>query len=32
MQKGVLHRNYTIANGDRVCDYWVVGDKNKKPK
>ena len=28
----VIYREYTIANGDGVCDYWVVGDKVKNPK
>ena len=32
MQHGVLHRQHTIANGDPVCDYWVVGDQVKDPK
>ena len=22
----------TIANGESVCDYWVVGDKIRNPK
>ena len=25
LQHGRLHREHTIANGDGVCDYWVVG-------
>ena len=29
LQHGKLHREYTIANGDPVCDYWVVGDRMK---
>lgn len=27
LQHGKLHREHTIANGDGICDYWVVGDK-----
>ena len=30
LQHGKLHREHTIANGDPVCDYWVVGDKVKE--
>ena len=29
LQHGKLHREYTIANGDPVCDYWIVGDRMK---
>ena len=32
MQHGVLHRKYTIAKGDPICDYWIVGDKVTDPK
>lgn len=32
MQHGTLHRKHTIAGGDPVCDYWVTGDKMKKPR
>ena len=32
MQHGKLYRDYTIAQGDKLCDYWVVGDKIKDPK
>ena len=32
LQHGKLYREHTIANGDGVCDYWVVGDKVKNPK
>lgn len=32
MQHGVLHREHTIAGGDGICDYWVVGDKFKNPQ
>ena len=31
LQHGRLYREHTIANGDSVCDYWVVGDKVKEP-
>lgn len=27
-----LHRNYTLASGGNVCDYWFVGDKLKNPQ
>lgn len=30
LQHGMLHREHTIAGGDPVCDYWIVGDKMKK--
>ena len=32
MQHGVLHRDFTLAGGDRMCDYWVVGDQVDDPK
>lgn len=32
MQHGVLHRKHTLAAGDKICDYWVVGDKVKDPR
>lgn len=32
LQHGKLHREHTIANGDPICDYWVVGDRIKDPK
>jgi len=32
LQHGKLYRKHTIAGGDSVCDYWVVGDKLKNPK
>lgn len=32
LQHGKLHREHTIANGDPVCDYWIVGDKVSDPK
>lgn len=31
-RKGRLIREYTIANGDDICDYWIVGDKIKNPR
>lgn len=31
-QHGVLHRAHTIADGDSICDYWIVGDQVKEPK
>lgn len=27
-----LNREYTLAGGGEVCDYWYVGDKLKDPK
>ena len=27
LQHGKLFREHTIANGDGICDYWVVGDQ-----
>ena len=32
LQHGRLHREHTIAGGDPVCDYWVVGDKVENPQ
>ena len=29
-QHGKLYRQSTIASGGKICDYWVVGDKNEK--
>ncbi len=29
---GVLHREYTLATGGAVCDYWIVPDKMKDPQ
>lgn len=31
-QHGKLHREHTIAGGDAVCDYWIVGDKIDNPR
>lgn len=30
--RGVLHRESTLASGGKICDYWIVGDKNRDPK
>lgn len=32
LQHGKLYREHTIADGDLICDYWIVGDKAKEPK
>jgi len=32
LQHGRLYREHTIANGESVCDYWVVGDKIRDSK
>ena len=32
LQHGKLNRRHTIANGDAICDYWIVGDKDKNPR
>ena len=32
LQHGKLYREHTIANGDGICDYWIVGDQNRDPK
>ncbi len=29
---GVLHRDYTLATGGDICDYWIVPDQIKDPK
>ncbi|MGI6608562.1 MAG: L-2-amino-thiazoline-4-carboxylic acid hydrolase [Erysipelotrichaceae bacterium] len=29
---GKLIRNFTLANGDDVCDFWIVGDKVENPE
>lgn len=31
-KKGRLIRQHTIANGDGICDFWIVGDKVKNPQ
>ena len=30
--RGVLYRESTLASGGKICDYWIVGDKNRDPK
>ena len=32
LQHGKLYRDHTIAGGDEICDYWIVGDKVKNPR
>ena len=32
LQHGKLYREHTIAQGDRVCDYWIVGDQMTNPR
>lgn len=32
LQHGKLYREHTIANGDGICDYWVVGDRVKEAR
>ena len=29
---GVLHRDYTLATGGDICDYWIVPDKIQNPQ
>lgn len=29
--KGVLHREQTLATGGAICDYWFVGNQTKNP-
>lgn len=31
-QHGVLHREHTIADGAKICDYWIVGDRLSDPE
>ena len=31
-QHGRLYRDYTIASGGEICDYWAVGDKVENPR
>ena len=31
LHHGCLHREQTLAKGDLMCDYWIVGDKVKNP-
>ncbi len=28
----VLHREQTLATGEKMCDYWFVGDKVENPE
>ena len=28
---GILHRDYTLASGGNICDYWIVPDQIKNP-
>ena len=30
--KGVLHREHTLATGGTICDYWFVGNQMKNPR
>ncbi len=32
LQHGKLHREHTIVNGDRICDYWVTGERAEDAK
>ena len=32
LNRGILHRQSTLAEGGEICDYWIVGDKVKDPK
>lgn len=32
LQHGKLYREQTIASGGNMCEYWIVGDKEKTPK
>ena len=32
LQHGKLFREHTIAKGDNICDYWVVGDQVRSAK
>ena len=32
LQHGKLYREHTIAQGDSVCDYWIVGDQVTNPR
>ena len=31
-QNGVLHRQYTLAQGGKICDYWIVPNSLKDPR
>lgn len=32
LAKGKLIRKCTLANGDQMCDFWIVGDKMQNPQ
>ena len=32
LQHGKLYREHTIAKGENVCDYWIVGDRMENPR
>ncbi len=32
LQHGKLYRRHTLARGEGICDYWIVGDKQKDPQ
>ena len=32
LQRGILHREHTIAAGDPICDYWITGTQMKEPR
>jgi len=32
LQHGRLFREHTIANGDGICDYWIIGDRAKNAR
>ena len=32
LQHGKLYREHTLARGEEMCDYWIVGDKVRNPK
>ncbi len=32
LRHAVLHREQTLAEGGKICDYWFVGDKVKNPQ
>lgn len=32
LAKGKLIRNCTLANGDAMCDFWIIGDKVENPQ
>lgn len=32
LRQGKLIRKFTLANGDDMCDFWIVGDKLENPE